>query len=270
MFDKLTAPFDPAAVSWRAGAMNKDKTKTMALAYVDARDVMNRLDEVCGPFGWQSEHVVTGDMVTCHIRIKDPDTGEWITKSDGAGKTDVEGEKGSYSDSLKRAAVSWGIGRYLYDLATPWVEVEAWGRSYRIKDSEKPKLLRALAAKEVVRHDHPRGGRENNAQSPPLRATGAPVNATGILGPQSKTEPSRHITNGPSHVAAGPSVPPTKETAAQRIVREIREAKFAATINTILAGNHSKMQRWRETEEGNRVVDEIIRRAEDRKAELSA
>lgn len=144
IWKRLAEPFDPTAVSWRVGSLNKDKTKAMALAYVDARDVMDRLDAVCGPFGWQSEHVVTGDMVTCHIRIRDPETGEWITKSDGAGKTDVEGEKGSYSDSLKRAAVAWGVARYLYSTASPWVAVEPYGRSYRIADSEKGRLLAAL------------------------------------------------------------------------------------------------------------------------------
>ena len=32
----LAAPFSPTAISWRVGSMNKDKTKAMALAYVDA------------------------------------------------------------------------------------------------------------------------------------------------------------------------------------------------------------------------------------------
>ncbi len=143
---KLSEPFPPNAVSWRIGSTNREKTRAMALAYIDARDVMNRLDSVCGPFGWQSKHIATGETVTCHIRIRDPESGEWITKSDGAGKTDVEGEKGSYSDSIKRAAVSWGIGRYLYDLDSPWVEIEARGNSYVIKQSEIPKLAAKLPA----------------------------------------------------------------------------------------------------------------------------
>jgi hypothetical protein len=50
----------------------------------------------------------------------------WVRKSDGAGETQVEGEKGAISDALKRAAVKWGIGRYLYDLDSPWVPCETY------------------------------------------------------------------------------------------------------------------------------------------------
>ena len=44
----LKEPFDPRIVSWRVGSTSKDKTKAMALAYIDARDVMKRLDDVMG------------------------------------------------------------------------------------------------------------------------------------------------------------------------------------------------------------------------------
>lgn len=138
ILDRLAAPFSPAEVDWRLGTMKQDKTKGMALAYIDARTVQDRLDDVCGPL-WQCEHVVSGDKrVTCRIGIKIGD--EWVWRSDGAGETDVEGEKGSYSDSFKRAAVKWRIGRYLYDLASPWVEVEPMGKSYKIATHEKAKL----------------------------------------------------------------------------------------------------------------------------------
>src|SRR5690606_35602811 len=50
--------------------------------------------------------------------------GAWVWKSDGAGDTQVEAEKGGISDAFKRAAVKWGIGRYLYDLDAPWVPCE--------------------------------------------------------------------------------------------------------------------------------------------------
>jgi hypothetical protein len=142
IFKALSAPFPPEKVSWRVGSTNKEKTKAMALAYIDARDVMDRLDTVVTPAAWSRKHPHVGPTTTCALAILID--GEWVTKEDGAGATDVEAEKGSLSDSLKRAAVNWGIGRYLYDLASPWVEIEPMGRSYRIKDSEKPKLLALL------------------------------------------------------------------------------------------------------------------------------
>src|ERR1700744_2711820 len=107
----------------------------MALAYMDARAVMDRLDGVCGPDGWQCNYLVTGQLAVCSLGVRVP-SGEWIWKADGAGATDVEGEKGMLSDALKRAAVRFGIGRYLYDMRSPWVDIEPMGRSYKIKDGE--------------------------------------------------------------------------------------------------------------------------------------
>jgi hypothetical protein len=49
MFERLAEPFPADAVSWRVGSTTQDKSKGMALAYLDARDVMDRLDLVCGP-----------------------------------------------------------------------------------------------------------------------------------------------------------------------------------------------------------------------------
>jgi hypothetical protein len=105
--------------------MNKEGNQAMALAYADARDVMNRLDTVCGAHCWQDSYVesVRGRVI-CTISILIGD--QWISKSDGAGDTAVEGEKGGISDAFKRAAVKWGIGRYLYDMGAPWAECESY------------------------------------------------------------------------------------------------------------------------------------------------
>lgn len=122
LFEELAAPFPPTQVSWRVGAKSQDKKKGMCLAYIDARDVMERLDNVVGQGGWQSRYINAGNGATCcevGIRID----GEWVWKSDGAGKTDYEGDKGQFSDAFKRAAVKWGVGRYLYNLDAPWVEL---------------------------------------------------------------------------------------------------------------------------------------------------
>lgn len=125
IFAALAAPFSQDAVSWRAQSMNKEGTKAMALAYIDARDVMRRLDEIVGPANWQDEyHETPTGTAICTIRIRCGDA--WVAKSDGAGATDVEAEKGRLSDAFKRCAVKWGIGRYLYDLDAPWVPCESY------------------------------------------------------------------------------------------------------------------------------------------------
>lgn len=147
MMAALAEPFPPEMVQWRVGSMTKDGTKGMALAYIDARAVMERLDAVVGAFGWECTYEMVGPTTVCTIRIrrpaKDGDGGDlhrWVEKADGAGQTDVEGEKGALSDAFKRAAVKWGIGRYLYDLPSPWVVVE----NKRIVASEMRKLYDLL------------------------------------------------------------------------------------------------------------------------------
>lgn len=130
-FQALSAPFPPEEVSWRLGTVSKEKMRGMALAYLDARAVMDRLDAICGPAGWQDKYSHANGKTVCDIGIKCGD--EWIWKADGAGDSDIEAEKGALSDAFKRAAVRWGIGRYLYNLDSPWVEIEEAGRSFRIK-----------------------------------------------------------------------------------------------------------------------------------------
>lgn len=118
--DKLKEPFHPNVIHWRVGATNKDKTSGLALAFVNARDVMKRFDDVCGDL-WQVEYPFAG---CCRIGIKIDS--EWIWRSNGAGETQVEGEKGIYSDAFKRAAVLWGPGRYLYYLPQVWCPLDGY------------------------------------------------------------------------------------------------------------------------------------------------
>lgn len=105
---------------WRVQSFSKNKPKASCVAYVDARDVMNRFDEVVGPEGWQDEYRMVGDKMMAGISIKVDD--EWITKWDTGSESKVEAEKGEVSDSFKRAAVKWGPGRFLYSLDIQYVD----------------------------------------------------------------------------------------------------------------------------------------------------
>lgn len=141
--EKLHAPIPHDRIKWRIGSTTSDKKRGLALAYIDARVVQDRLDEAVGPENWQSELTeLPSGVFICRLGIWiDSD---WVWKSDGAGKTDIEGEKGACSDALKRAAVSWGIGRELYDLESFWVEIEPAGRSYKIKQNQYALLVNSL------------------------------------------------------------------------------------------------------------------------------
>jgi hypothetical protein len=124
--DQLKQPFDPNLIHWRVGATNAKKlgvkpweaTKGIALAFIDARDAMKRFDQVCGD-QWQCRYPFQG---CCEIGIKIND--EWLWRSNGAGETEVEAEKGQYSDAFKRAASMWGVGRYLYYLPNVWCDLK--------------------------------------------------------------------------------------------------------------------------------------------------
>ena len=141
--EDLAAPFNQDQISWRVGSTNAKKvraetgnqkahaTKGIALAYIDARDVMERLDQVCGPANWQDKYSHAGNRVVCDIGIKID--GEWVWKANGAGDTQVEADKGALSDAFKRAAVMWGVGRYLYSIENKWVDLAPFGR---IKDDQ--------------------------------------------------------------------------------------------------------------------------------------
>lgn len=138
----LHQPFPPNEIEWRVGSTNQEKTSGLALAYLTARHVMERLDEVCGAENWATRYEFHGSRTICYLSIK---IGlEWVTKADGAGDSDVEAEKGAISDALKRAAVHWGIGRYLYELGSTWVDIDPAGKSFRIKKDQYSKLESTL------------------------------------------------------------------------------------------------------------------------------
>jgi len=137
-FEQLRAPFPAEDVKWRigqSGLKQNGEPWAKVLAYIDARAVTERLDEVCGPFGWQRScryiqapatqddgKTVERDGFVCAISIRDPASGEWITREDGAGLSDIEPFKGGISDSFKRAGSAWGIGAYLYKIEETWAE----------------------------------------------------------------------------------------------------------------------------------------------------
>jgi hypothetical protein len=61
-----------------------------------------------------------------------------VIHTDGADDSQLEAVKGGLSESMKRAACQWGIGRYLYDLEPQWVPVKQVGKSYVL--AEIPEL----------------------------------------------------------------------------------------------------------------------------------
>lgn len=161
----LAKPFAPADIEWRLQTTIEDQMRGVAVPYVTNRAIQNRLDDVVGPENWHNDFKPwhgTGkkEAQICGIAIYFEGRG-WIQKWDGAEDSDIEPIKGGLSDSMKRAAVQWGIGRVLYNMVdTIWVNIEKRGRSCFIKDSERPRLDKAyldMLAKLGLSHAEPIG-----------------------------------------------------------------------------------------------------------------
>ena len=140
----LAQPFAPEDLEWRLQATSKDKTRGMAVPYVTNRAIQTRLDDVVGPENWYNDFkpwhgAGKKQAQLCGIAIHFEGRG-FSTKWDGAEDSDIEAVKGGLSDSMKRAAVQWGVGRVLYSMDTVWVGIEARGDSFVIKDTERKKL----------------------------------------------------------------------------------------------------------------------------------
>lgn len=122
---QLSNPFSLHDVKFKPQSVKGNRA--LALAYVDARAIQDRLDAVLGVEGWQDEYELLPDgSVLCKLRLKMGDN--WIVKMDvGSPSAQPDGGdrlKAAFSDALKRAAVKFGIGRYLYRLPAQWVDYD--------------------------------------------------------------------------------------------------------------------------------------------------
>lgn len=129
VFEKLKEKFNQNDLEFRVGATNRDKTMGLALCYVQARAIQERLDSVLGMENWTVSYKEVKDGFICKLSIRI--NNEWISKEDGAGITEYESVKGGISNAFKRVASSgFGIGRYLYNAKKNWFPIEPKGKGY--------------------------------------------------------------------------------------------------------------------------------------------
>ncbi|QTA82727.1 DNA repair protein Rad52/59/22 domain-containing protein [Desulfonema limicola] len=130
--EDLGKPFAEDDIEWRVqrAGVSGNRPWAMVLAYVTNRAIMERLDKIVGPENWQNDYKAGPEGGTlCGLSIKIGS--EWITKWDGAEKTNIEAVKGALSGSMKRSAVHWGIGRYLYKLEATFAIITPNGKYYQ-------------------------------------------------------------------------------------------------------------------------------------------
>lgn len=155
----LQAPFHPLDLEWRLGSVWKkgESVGGKCFAYVTNRAIMERLDTVVGAENWQTDVqqlnpvkardqgkdvIKEGFLTSIGIRIPGIGGAEdsWVWKTDGADNTDFEAIKGGISGATKRAAVSWGIGRYLYELPVGVIMVHSKGIYYEGNNAKTGKF----------------------------------------------------------------------------------------------------------------------------------
>jgi hypothetical protein len=174
----LREPFDPADVDFRVqGRVNEQTGRAQVVAYIDARMVQDRLDDVVGAgnwsFDWEPVVIDKGEVQVAKGTL----TILGVSKADAGTASNFEQSLGAVSHCFKRAAVHWGVGRYLYDLPMSWVQVEKNGR---ISDQ----LLRELRSKlpvpeEKASSDNSRPRRSvAAARVSPVAAQTAPATAS--------------------------------------------------------------------------------------------
>lgn len=102
---------------WRVQSFSKNKPQATCVAYIDSRDVQDMLDAHCV---WSDRYYSEGGLLFCEITIYAD--GREYKRSDTGSESNVDKEKGHSSDAFKRAAVKFGIGRFLYSLPMQYLK----------------------------------------------------------------------------------------------------------------------------------------------------
>lgn len=140
--DKLIVPFHPDAITWRVTNKSKDRKRGCVIPYGDQRAYTDRLNAVFTPAGWtrvyqvttlspidrvkQDKMIHTGKVIViCVITIHGlgchSGSGEMWADDDNA-VTRAEAQ------AFKRACYLFGLGRYFYEFAEMWVNLNEYGQ----------------------------------------------------------------------------------------------------------------------------------------------
>lgn len=148
----LAAYFPRDEIKWRVQGKVIERqgqpARARVICYLDSVSVMQRLDEVLGPDGydydWSAGIVSGNDMMTA----------KGVLTIGGSQRADLgeagnnEKSKGAVRDALKRAAVLYGIGRYLHRIGTAHADLVQQGGQWVIAPYELPRLAELLPAPE--------------------------------------------------------------------------------------------------------------------------
>jgi len=170
--ERLTAVFTLDEVKFKPQSVKGNRA--LAVAYIDSRTIQERLDDVLGPEGWEDAYeVCEGGSVKCRLRLKL--NGQWVSKEDVGSPSEQSDAgdrlKAAFSDALKRAAVKFGIGRYLYRLPLVWCDYDIARKQFtnrpQLPDWAKPKPGTTVVQNAgKTRTDAPSGGQKPKNDKP--------------------------------------------------------------------------------------------------------
>lgn len=212
----LSDPFEPREIKFKPQMVKNNRA--LAIAYVDVRLIQDRLDEVLGAEHWQDDYEILPDgSVVCRLRLNLG--GDWVTKTDvGSPSEQPDGGdrlKAAFSDALKRAAVKFGIGRYLYRLPAQWVEYD-------------PAKKQIVAPPQLPPFALPRsgGGGGSGRMKPVSAAQKSELRAA----PESVAEPKPEVAPAAERKPAAEAKPSALPADGKELHRRLREydAKLAA------------------------------------------
>lgn len=122
----LKKPFDDKTVGVKIQSFNKAKDKALLILYLQHTDVQDRLDAV-DP-AWSNgvtDEARHGETFVVRMKL----TVKGTTRENvGEGET----PKAAHSDALKRCAMLFGVGRYLYDSEHKWVPYNEQTDKFRV------------------------------------------------------------------------------------------------------------------------------------------
>ena len=121
----LKAQFSKDRLGVKVQSTNRDRTRAMLVLYLQHTDVQDRLEEIDPAWSTEVTHEErSGDSVYVRMKL----TLKGVTRENvGEGQD----PKAAYSDALKRCAMLFGVGRYLYDSPTVWVDYDESRDRYR-------------------------------------------------------------------------------------------------------------------------------------------
>ncbi len=137
IYQKLREPFESKFISWRVTARSKDSTKAQIAYYIDARAVQHRLNTVLGVDGWNFTYKESEKDNSVHGRLE-VRVGKEIVVREDVGYPNSEDKqemlKDAVSDALKRCAVHFGVGHFLYALPMLWINWNGPEQRYLTND----------------------------------------------------------------------------------------------------------------------------------------